>query len=258
MRVDVADPPRRRARRHRDQFVAGGENGGARPPVHLDLGQPESGEQADLLGAQAGAGGEHRLAGGGVFAPLHDVFPRRHALPNLDGAGADLLRVFDHHHAVRAARQEAAGGNPGALAGVQGEIGEFVDLQGAHAIEIGGAALASAEAVGGAQGVAVHGRAAARRQVFRGDQLLGQHPPPRPVEGDGLGGGGDEGAQHLLKLRTAHRLQKSLGCHAPSCRVQRGSRRWMAISSPAANSSRSAGRMPMPLARTMVRKMPVF
>ena len=141
-----------------------------------DAGDPDARERAEIVSTQAMAAGEDRLAAAHVVADADDVLPGRDAPVHLDLRIPDLLGVLDHHHAVRAGWQHAAGGDAHRLALPQLTPGRLPHGDRTGEAQIGRQGLRRAEGVGRADRVPVHVRAVEVRQVSRGDHVVGEDP----------------------------------------------------------------------------------
>ncbi len=85
-----------------DDLIPGGNNGHPGFLVSRQAGNAQGGQEADLLGAEAAAGGKEGLAPGHVLPGGEDIFPGGHGPAHLQGAVRVLGGVFEHHHRVGA------------------------------------------------------------------------------------------------------------------------------------------------------------
>jgi len=116
----------------------------------------------------------------GIFAALHDVFARCGTLADFNGAAHHVffhgLGVFDHDHAVRAVRQDTAGGDAGTFTGIQFDIRRFIDGQGGGTFKVARVGFAGTEHIAGVDRESVHAGAGEQGPVMACDQVFGQHP----------------------------------------------------------------------------------
>ena len=179
-----------------DQFVAGGENAHFQRTEYGQVDDALRGGHAQVHGGQDAAGREGGLACADVFTPAAHVlawflagrkgdrFRRASAAIGLAacalqgcviGMAAD---VFLHHHGIGAGGHGGTGHDAPGLSGGQGGRG----IAGQRAATHRQRGVTLGVQVGMTQGVAVHGRVVAGRQVQAGNDVTGQHP----AEGGGL------------------------------------------------------------------------
>ena len=101
-----------------DHFVAGGEDRHFKPPPHLDIRDAERGGERDVLRLQHGAGRQHDMTGGHVFAGKPPIRAEFQALRHGD-AIALRRHVFLHEHRIGALGHRRAGENADGFAGFQ-------------------------------------------------------------------------------------------------------------------------------------------
>ena len=173
----------------RGDLVAGGHHRHAQAAAHAHLGDAERGDEAELGGAAALAGGDRHPALGEVLAGVAQVL----ALLLTGGDEHAIVLAaghFLHDDGVGALRDGGAGHDAHRLAGA--------DHAGEGAAGEGGAdhrerAFTLGAEVGGAHGVAVHRGVVVRGHVARRDHVLGEHAAERGAHGHALapGDGGE-------------------------------------------------------------------
>ena len=92
------------------EFIAGRENRHAHFAYHLDVGNPQRGQNRQLGNGQAGAGRENDRTVGDIFAETTDILSAFHRREEAD-ASIGLFRLLLHHHRVAAFRHRSAGHN---------------------------------------------------------------------------------------------------------------------------------------------------
>ena len=107
--VGVVDRGRAQRLAGLHQFVAGGDDGDARPARDGDLRDAAGRQHADLARADDGAGAQQRLAAGDIGAGIGDELSGRSGAADLDRARPRRLGVLDHDDGVCAARHRTAG-----------------------------------------------------------------------------------------------------------------------------------------------------
>ena len=130
---------------------------------------------------------QHGLPGADVIAAEDEVQTGCAGLENADGAVAVILGIFDHDHAVRASGDGPAGGDIGAGAARKRKRGLLAHLHLADEVEDGRNRVGTAEGIGCAKGIAVHGGAVKIRHVFVCADVLREHAAERGVERHGFG-----------------------------------------------------------------------
>ena len=163
---------RRRALTGHHQLVAGGKQGHARSPGHLQLRHSHAGCHPQARRAQTLASAQHTLACGNILAlapnPLADRRPGVHhngALP----LGAAFGAVFLHQHRVCTHRNRRAGKD--ARHGSRHQR----RATGARRNALGHRQHRTGCAIGGPQRVAVHGTVVLRRHPQGRHHVLRQH-----------------------------------------------------------------------------------
>ena len=102
--VGVVDLCGRKTGAGLNEFIAGRQNGDARPARHRRLGDAAGRQHADLARPYERAGAQQNFAPRDVGARVRNELPGRGRTSQIDRVGARGLRVFDHHHGVCAAR----------------------------------------------------------------------------------------------------------------------------------------------------------
>jgi hypothetical protein len=187
-----------------NQFVAGGDDGDARPARDQDLRDPAGRAHADLARADHGAGPQQHLAARDIGAGIRYELPRRGGTSDFDRAIANGLGMLDHHDGISTARQRTAGRNGCGRARQhrprrRGAAGD--DLVGQH--DPDRRRLAGGGEIGGAHREAVHVGAIERWHVDRRHDIGGQctaervGKPPRLVR---------DGARKQRGFETCNRV----------------------------------------------------
>ena len=182
--VDLAGPERPARRR---DLAAGGQEGDARPGIHLDRGDAEGGDRAEPAGGQHVARLQQRGAPGDVGAAAPDVLPGVDGHEDGDVAGAAAVGLLDHDHGVGAVGHRRPGGDLRALARLEGAGGDVAGVHRLDAVEPPRVRPARPEGALGHHRVAVHGGAVERRHVLARRHRGGEHAPHAGVQLDPLG-----------------------------------------------------------------------
>ena len=166
-----------------DQFIAGRQHGHARPAHHIDRRKPAGCEHADLSRANPGAAAQQGLAARNIGAGVRNKLPGRRRPFQFDrgrGTVIEQLGLFDHHHGVGAARNDAAGGDRRRGAGRH--FDRRLDAAGDHfGIERKplACAIAGTRGIGGAHGKAVDIGTVERRRIDRRNDVGGKNTRQR-------------------------------------------------------------------------------
>ena len=201
--VDIADLARRQLIRvGRQQLIATAQDAQPRRPHHINAADAQRQQRADILGAQASAGRHDQRTRRHIFARLYDILARRHRPQRLDLLVRRGLRVFEHDHSIRPVWQHAAGVDHQRLARLQVQRGPLAHGQFAARMQESWQALAGAEGIAGAQGIAIDGALAECGNGFAGGDVGGQD------SAQGLGCGYRTGLWRGLpmRLKLAQRL----------------------------------------------------
>src|SRR5262249_8048167 len=156
VRVDVTDLPRSWYGIGCDDFVARRYDSHARPTTHLDLGEAERQQTADVLGSEQTAGWDDDLATAHVLTYLYDILSRRHRPQDLDRRGVDLLRIFYHDHRVCTVCEHTTRIGYSSLAGSQRDVWGLSHTHLARYFQVGWQTLRSAKGITGTHGIPVH------------------------------------------------------------------------------------------------------
>ncbi len=159
-----------RLARH-DQLVPGGEDGDARPPPHPQPGHVHRRGEADVAGGEHPSRLEADVPGAEVEAGRAHVVPLGHALAHGDALALGLDVLLDDHR-VGALGQRSAGEDADGLARPERALVGAARGRGPDEPQGDGRLLE----VGGAHGVAVHGRDGDRRLRHPGDDVGREHP----------------------------------------------------------------------------------
>ncbi len=163
----------------RDDLRARGEQGDARRAAHLHGCNARCGEQGDVAGIEAGAGGDELLARLEVDRDRADV-RRRTGVEADPKRCAVAARFFLWHHEVRTRRNRRTGEDPHRLsgadcAGIGPSSGRFSDD-----------GQAAGAQIRGSHGEAIHCRGSERRLVPGGARRLAQNAVERSPQRDRL------------------------------------------------------------------------
>ena len=160
-------------------------------------------------------GRQQHVAGGQVFAGLDDMLTGGRRAQDFDGGLIDRLGVLHHHHGVGAGRQHAAGVDELGGAGMQGPLGGGAHRDLAIHGEECRQPFGGAVGFGGANRVAVHGRAGERGAVFRRNERRGGDSSQGVVQLDALAArfGGHVGEQARQRFVRRHDLEEDVRRH---------------------------------------------
>ena len=161
-----------------DHFVAGGEDCHFKPPPHLDVRDAERGGERDVLRFQHGAGRQHDMTGGHVFAGQPAIRPKFQPLGHGD---AIALRghVLLHEHRIGALGHRRAGENADGFAGFQRLLRACAGGQAASDDE---RRVAVAFEISMAHGVTIDRGIVERRQIDRRLDVIGGDAAVRGVQ----------------------------------------------------------------------------
>ena len=181
--VGVVDRGRAQRLAGLHQFVAGGDDGDARPARDGDLRDAAGRQHADLARADDGAGAQQRLAAGDIGAGIGHELPGGSGAADFDRARSRRLRVLDHHDGVRPARHRTAGRDRRGRSRQyrprrRGAAGDHLVVQ-HHAHR---RRLAGGSEIGGTHRKAVDIGAVERRHVDRRHDVLGERAAERVGE----------------------------------------------------------------------------
>src|SRR5512134_1063979 len=105
--------------------------------MHLDLGNAECQQTADVLGSERTARCNDDLANTHVLTYLYDILSRRYRPQDLDRSGVDLLRIFYHDHRVCIVCEHTTRIGYNSLAGGKRDVWGLSHVHLAHDIQVG-------------------------------------------------------------------------------------------------------------------------
>ena len=189
--VAVIDAARTQRLPGLDELVAGRQHRDAWAAHHLDRGEAAGGQHADLARADRRALAQQSFAARDVGAGVGNELAARRRPAQIDRGGGGVfekLGLFDHHHRIGAARDDAAGRDGGGCAGF--DRNGRSDAAGDH-FRVEGKplrrAVAGARGIGGADGKTVDVGTVERRRIDRRDHVGGKDAAQAGIERQRLG-----------------------------------------------------------------------